>query len=261
MYYSEIRVDPSDPERVYVLGTRLWRSADGGKTFTNDGHGGEVHVDHHALWIDPADGEHMILGNDGGIYVTWDRMESWDHHCHVAIGQFYNVEVGPRDAYFVYGVQDNGSWGGPAMVRNDSGPINDWFRVGGGDGFVVRVDPENPDLVYYESQNGGMGRRDLATGARLAPERQARCARALQLEHAVPAGSHNSGIHYSAGNRAFRSIKRGESSRHLGRPRPPRRLGGPGGVSLRSGRAVGRHGRRRPLAHRGRGRHLARPGA
>ena len=219
MYYSEIRVDPSDPERVYVLGTRLWRSADGGKTFTNDGHGGEVHVDHHALWIDPADGEHMILGNDGGIYVTWDRMESWDHHCHVAIGQFYNVEVGPRDAYFVYGgLQDNGSWGGPAMVRNDSGPINsDWFRVGGGDGFVVRVDPENPDLVYYESQNGGMGRRDLATGAsgwlRPSAGRGAR----VRFNWNTPflLSSHNSGIHYSAGNRAFRSIKRGESSRAI----------------------------------------------
>ncbi|MEM9381062.1 MAG: PDZ domain-containing protein, partial [Planctomycetota bacterium] len=77
MYYSEIRVDPSDENYIYVLGTRLHKSSDGGKTFSSDGHGGDVHVDHHAMWVDPTDGRHILLGNDGGLYVTYDRMENW----------------------------------------------------------------------------------------------------------------------------------------------------------------------------------------
>ena len=90
MYYSEIRVDPSDDNHIFVLGTSLYRSKDGGKTFTSDG-GRGIHVDHHAMWVDPRDGRHIILGNDGGLFVTHDRMDKWDHHNHFAIGQFYDV--------------------------------------------------------------------------------------------------------------------------------------------------------------------------
>ena len=168
MYYSQIRVDPTDRKNMYVLGTSLYRSKDGGETFTGDGGSDGIHVDHHALWIDPTDGRRMILGNDGGIHVTNDRMENWDHHNHVAIGQFYHVGLDTRDDYHVFGgMQDNGSWGGPAHVTNDSGPVNtDWYRVGGGDGFVTLVDPNDSDQIYYESQNGGMGSINLRTGAR-----------------------------------------------------------------------------------------------
>lgn len=219
MYYSEVRVDPSDQEKVYVLGTRLWRSTDGGKTFKNDGHGNSVHVDHHALWIDPSDGNHMILGNDGGIYVTWDRMENWDHHNYVAIAQFYNVEVGPRDNYRVYGgLQDNGTWGGPAQVSNGPGPVNsDWISIGGGDGFVVRVDPENPDLVYYESQNGGMGRRDLVTGesGSIRPSGGGKVRTRFNWNTPFILSPHNSAIHTSAGSRVFRSVSRGSKSKSI----------------------------------------------
>ena len=219
MYYSEIRVDPSDNNHVYVLGTSLYRSKDGGKTFTSDGANGSVHVDHHALWIDPSDGRHMILGNDGGIYVTWDRMERWDHHNHVAIGQFYNVAVGPRDDYWVYGgLQDNGSWGGPSR-SGDGGPINsDWIRVGGGDGFVCRVDANDPDVVYYESQNGGMGRRNLRTGeGGSARPRGERDGPSYRFNWNTPfiLSNHNSRIHYSAGNYVFRSLDRGNRGRRI----------------------------------------------
>ena len=168
MYYSQIRIDPVDMNNMYVLGTSLYRSKDAGETFTGDGGGRDVHVDHHALWIDPDDSRHMILGNDGGIYVTYDRMDNWDHHNHIAIGQFYHAGVGSRLDYRVYGgLQDNGSWGGPVRASNDSGTINsDWFRVGGGDGFITVADPDDPDLIYFESQNGGMGRIHLETGDR-----------------------------------------------------------------------------------------------
>lgn len=214
MYYSEIRVDPSDENYIYVLGTRLHRSSDGGETFTSDGHDGSVHVDHHALWIDPADGRRMILGNDGGIYVTEDRMEHWDHHNKLALGQFYNVTVGPRMHYNVYGgLQDNGSWGGPSRTADSGATNDDWFRVGGGDGFRCLVDPNNPDLVYYESQNGGLGRRDFSSGQGnyLKPRAPRRSKIRYRFNWNTPflLSNFNSGIYYSAGNHVFRSVRGG----------------------------------------------------
>ena len=219
MYYSEIRVDPSDDQLVYVLGTSLYKSNDGGATFTSDGHDSSVHVDHHALWIDPRDGRHILLGNDGGIYVTWDRMARWDHHNHVAIGQFYNVTCDTQRDYRVYGgLQDNGSWGGPSVVRNDDGPTNqDWFRIGGGDGFVCRVDAEDPDQLYYESQNGGMGRRHLRTGEGgfVRPRGERDVEYRFNWNTPFLLSAHNSRIHYSAGNYVFRSLDRGNSARRI----------------------------------------------
>ncbi|MFT5289901.1 MAG: photosystem II stability/assembly factor-like uncharacterized protein [Planctomycetota bacterium] len=218
MYYSQIRVDPSDEMNIYVLGTLLYRSSDGGKTFTSDGAGREVHVDHHSLWIDPSNGKHIILGNDGGLYVTWDRMETWDHHNHMAMGQFYAVETDVREDYRVYGgLQDNGTWGAPVGVGG-RGPINsDWFRVGGGDGFVVRVDPTNPDLVYYESQNGGLGRLDLETGAGgyFRPRGERGVSYRFNWRTPFLLSDHNSGIYYAAGNHVFRSLSKGDNLRRI----------------------------------------------
>jgi len=220
MYYSEIRVDPSDESFIYVAGTRLHKSSDGGVTFTNDGHGGDVHVDHHAMWVDPADGRHIILGNDGGVYVTYDRMANWNHHNRMAIGQFYNVTVGPRMNYMVYGgLQDNGSWGGPSRT-NDSGATNDdWFNVGGGDGFRCIVDPGNPDLVYYESQNGGMGRRDFASGegGYLKPRAGRGDDTQYRFNWNTPflLSNFNSEIYYSAGNYVFKSVQKGTGQRRI----------------------------------------------
>lgn len=215
MYYSKVKVDPSDSNYVYVLGTLLYKSNDGGKTFTDDGHGGEVHVDHHALWIDGRDGRHIILGNDGGIYITRDRMESWDHLNHVAIGQFYHVGVGPQADYRAAGgLQDNGTWAGPTMVRNDRGPVNtDWFRVGGGDGFVTTFDPNDPDRIYFESQNGGMGRMHLHTGERgfLRPRAPRGTEYRFNWKTPYILSNYNSRVFYSAGNYVFRSVDRGNN--------------------------------------------------
>lgn len=214
MYYSQIRVDPSDENYIWVLGTSLYKSKDGGETFTGDGHGREVHVDHHSMWIDPKDGRHVILGNDGGIYVTYDRGKNWDHHNHVAIGQFYHVGVAPNADYHVYGgLQDNGSWGGPARVRNDSGSTNnDWYRVGSGDGFLVLVDPKDKDQIYFESQNGAMGRIHLKTGERGFIRPRAPRGTRYRFNWKTPfiLSPHNSQIHYSAGNHVFRSVYKGD---------------------------------------------------
>jgi len=213
MYYSQIRVDPSDNNHIWVLGTELYRSKDGGTTFTNDGHGDDVHVDHHAMWIDSRDGRHVILGNDGGIYVTYARGQSWDHHNHVAIGQFYHVGIATNRDYYVYGgLQDNGSWGGPSVVRNGSGPVNtDWINVGSGDGFVCLVDPTDPDQLYTESQNGAMGRRNLRTGEQGFIRPRAAQGKEYRFNWKTPfiLSHHNPEIYYAAGNYVFRSVKKG----------------------------------------------------
>ena len=219
MYYSQIRVDPSDDQRLYILGTSLWRSEDGGATFTSDGADRSVHVDHHALWIDPADGRHMILGNDGGIYITHDRMAQWDHHNHVAIGQFYHVTVDNRPLYNAYGgLQDNGSWGAPNRTRERSGTTNShWLSIGGGDGFVCRTDPNDPDQVYSESQGGAMGWRNLRTGegGGARPRSQRGVRYRFNWETPFLLSNHNSRIFYAAGSYVFRSLDRGNDLRAI----------------------------------------------
>jgi photosystem II stability/assembly factor-like uncharacterized protein len=212
MYYSQIRVDPVDENNIYVLGTSLYKSSDGGVTFTGDGHGNEVHVDHHAMWIDPRDSRHIILGNDGGVYVTHDRMQTWDHHNHFAIGQFYHVGVDATPDYKIYGgLQDNGSWGGPRRSRYGSTINSDWFRIGGGDGFICLVDPEDPDQLYAESQNGAMSRFNLRTGERGSIRPQPPQGVRYRFNWKTPfiLSPHNSRIHFSAGNYVFRSYNRG----------------------------------------------------
>ncbi|MFG0330615.1 MAG: PDZ domain-containing protein [Phycisphaerales bacterium] len=219
MYFSRVAVDPSDDQHLYVLGISLYRSKDGGETFTPDGHGPEVHVDHHALWINPNDGRHMILGNDGGIYVTHDRMETWEHLNRVAIGQFYHITVSPDRDYRVYGgLQDNGSWGGPNMSRINGGPINeDWIRIGGGDGFICRVDREDPNQIYFESQNGFMGRYNFETGERGFIRPRPERGQEYRFNWRTPfiLSNHNSRIYYTAGNHVFRSLDKGESLRAI----------------------------------------------
>jgi photosystem II stability/assembly factor-like uncharacterized protein len=219
MYYSQIRVDPSDDQRIYVLGTSFWKSEDGGETFEGGRFGPGVHVDHHSMWIDPADGRHMILGNDGGIYVSHDRTETWDHHNQMAIGQFYHVTTDFAELYSVYGgLQDNGSWGGPNRTRERSGTVNsDWFNVGGGDGFVCRVDPEDNDVVFTESQGGFMGWRNLRTGERGSARPSSERGKSYRFNWETPflLSKHNSRVFYAAGNYVFRSLNRGEGLRSI----------------------------------------------
>ncbi len=219
MYFSQVRVDPSDEKYLYVLGVALYRSADGGKTFTPNGNRG-VHPDQHALWIDPKDGRHMIVGCDGGFYATYDRMEHWDFLNQMAIGQFYHVALDNRRPYHVYGgLQDNGSWGGPSRSLHASGLINeDWIEVGGGDGFVCGVDPTDPDQVYFESQDGNVRRRNLRTGESggirpAAPEGKP----AYRFNWNTPfiLSHHNPSIIYTGGNYVFRSYKKGADPRAI----------------------------------------------
>ena len=213
-YYSQIRVDPVDQNYLYVLGIAFHASDDGGLSFRmRTGQG--VHPDHHALWVNPQDPEHLILCNDGGLYVTLDRAASWDHVDTLPIGQFYNVAVDLRQPYRVYGgLQDNGSWSGPSASRTGSGTTNsDWIKIGGGDGFHCAVDQDNPNIVYSESQNGMITRLDLSTGEQSRISRPDRRAGATRFNWNTPflLSPHNSSILYFAGNRVIRSLDRGES--------------------------------------------------
>jgi len=167
MYYSQIRIDPNNPERVYVLGGQLAVSEDGGKTFRNDGAPG-IHVDHHALWIDPNDSDHVILGSDGGLSRSYDRGVTWKKHDNMAIGQFYQIGVDMRDPYYVCGgLQDNSSWCGPSRTTNTYGIRNtDWYDIWGGDGFFSLPDPNDYTIVFTESQGGNLGRYNVVTGER-----------------------------------------------------------------------------------------------
>ncbi|MFN3190910.1 MAG: PDZ domain-containing protein [Aureliella sp.] len=213
MYFSVVRVDPNDDQRVYLLGVSQYQSDNGGQTFTSD-FGRGVHSDSHDLWIDPADGRHMVIGSDGGYYVTHDRGNNWDHINTAALGQFYHVTIAPTKPYSVYGgLQDNGSWGGPGVGLSGSVINEDWISVGGGDGFVCRVDPEDPDVIYSESQNGSIRRRNLRTGAGASIRPRPARGQEFRFNWNTPfiLSHHNSKVFYSAGNYVFRSLDRGDN--------------------------------------------------
>jgi photosystem II stability/assembly factor-like uncharacterized protein len=196
---------------LYVLGVAQHQSKDGGSIFTED-FGRRVHADGHDLWIDPSDGRHMIIGCDGGVYVTHDRGVTWDHINTAAIGQFYHVAISPKQPYWVAGgLQDNGSWAGPAISRSGGAVNEDWVNLNGGDGFVCRVDPNDPDLFYAESQNGVIVRRNLRTGERgsIRPARVEGLNYRFNWNTPFILSSHNSKIFYTAGNYVFRSLDRG----------------------------------------------------
>src|SRR5262249_28772997 len=154
----------TDDRRVYVLGVSFHVSGDGGRKFVTGKKG--AHPDHHALWVNPKDPDHLVLGNDGGLYFSRSRGKSWQPVRNLPLGQFYAAAVDMRKPYRVYGgLQDNGSWGGPTATDRDDGiTLADWKRVGGADGFYCQVDPTDPNIVYWESQYGIPRRLDLRTG-------------------------------------------------------------------------------------------------
>lgn len=218
MYFSVVRFDPTDDNTLYVLGdtpTPVNRSTDGGKTFTNLASARGVHADAHALWVNPKSGKHLIVGCDGGFYATYDKGATWDHLNTQALGQFYHVAVDNRRPYRVYGgLQDNGSWGGPSHTLRRYGPINeDWGYVNGGDGFVCRVDPTDPDLVYAESQGGAMNRRNFRTGeSKMIRPAQVQGLDRYRFNWNTPflLSHHNPSIFYCGAQYVFRSVKKGD---------------------------------------------------
>jgi photosystem II stability/assembly factor-like uncharacterized protein len=165
-YYNEFFVDPIRTDTVWAMSTQLERSTDGGRTWgtfpTPD-----VHVDHHSLWLNPNDRNHIVLGNDGGLYESYDEGKVWRHFANLPISQFYRVSVDNMAPFYNVcgGTQDNGSMCSPHRTQNQAGiRTSDVYRTGGGDGFTTRSDPEDPYFTYATSQNGNVQRLDLRTG-------------------------------------------------------------------------------------------------
>lgn len=215
-YYGQIVCDPGDPDRVFVPMTRLYVSDDGGRTLRDDFARGGVHADHHTLWIDPAKTDHMLLGNDGGIYITRDAGKTWDFQDHLSIAQFYTVAVDMQEPwYYVYGgTQDNSSWGGPSGTRSSDGIVNaDWYLTVGGDGFYAQIDPTDPTIVYSESQYGSLVRFDTRTGERRSIQPQPPEGQKYRWNWSAPVliSPHDPATIYFAANVLFKSTNRGEA--------------------------------------------------
>lgn len=162
-YYSGVWVSPDDPDFIYW--SSLFFSRDGGRTVGNPAQG--VHVDYHALWWDPTNPDHFILGNDGGIAITWDRGGNFEFPNRIPMGQFYAVSYNMDTPYRVCGgLQDNYTWCGPSARAGGSIDNHMWYSIGGGDGFYAPQDPTNPDIVFGESQQGRIYWRNTRTGER-----------------------------------------------------------------------------------------------
>ena len=168
-YYNEIIVDAHDPETIWSPQTLMYVSKDGGKNWAPVGweQSTGMHVDHHDIVFDPADTKHLIVGNDGGLYESYDGGRTFRHFTNLPLSQFYRIAVdNARPFYHVCGgTQDNGTHCGPSRTVNRVGiRTSDWFVTGGGDGFQPRMDPDDPTIFYAMSQGGNLSRLDLRTG-------------------------------------------------------------------------------------------------
>ncbi len=215
-YYNELIADPVDADCFYALDTRLHMSVDGGKTMKSMPGRGK-HVDNHALWIDPKNTKHLLIGCDGGIYETWDHAANWHYKPNLPVTQFYKLALDNAAPFYnVYGgTQDNNTLGGPIATIRSEGILNeDWFVTVGGDGFEPAVDPTDPNIVYSQWQYGGLVRHDRKSGESLdikpkeAPgEDPAR----WNWDSALLISPHDHKRIYYCSQRVYRSDDRGES--------------------------------------------------
>ncbi|HEU5182003.1 MAG TPA: glycosyl hydrolase [Candidatus Polarisedimenticolia bacterium] len=217
-YYMEIVADPKNPDRLYAMDTYMQVTEDGGKSFHKVGEKYK-HVDNHSLWIDPDDTDHLIAGCDGGLYVSFDRGATWEFKSNLPVTQFYRVTLdNSLPFYLIYGgTQDNQTLGGPSRSLTAHGIVNsDWFVTVGGDGFWSQVDPSDPNLVYSESQYGGLVRFDRKSGEQLDIQPQpAPGEEPLRWNWDSPLilSPHDPKRLYFASQRLYRSDDRGDSWR------------------------------------------------
>ncbi|MGH9474257.1 MAG: WD40/YVTN/BNR-like repeat-containing protein, partial [Terriglobales bacterium] len=241
IYFSQVRIDPNNPDHVLVASVRLYLSTDGARSFrpidTSE------HDDKHAIWWDPRNSNHLLIGTDGGAYTTWDMGHTWIWYPNLPVGLFYHVGFDNAEPYNVCGgMQDNYDWCGPSAVRTTGGISNDrWQTIQGGDGFVAIMDPTDNRTVYSETQDGATMRHDRVTGEsksiRPSPQNVVNAGvgePGCDKPAAAPAGGrggnaapcapyrfnwdtpmvfspHSAGVLYIAGNHVFRSTDRGDS--------------------------------------------------
>lgn len=228
-YFTDIYASPDNDDEVYALGVRIARSRDGGKTF--DYLGGDIthinpsvaqglHLDHCELWINPQNSSHLILANDGGVYCSYDKGETWLHYNNIPTGEFYDITLDSQSPYNIYGgVQDN------ATVYGQANEFNQAFRDSwqylwidpwnGGDGCITQVDPEDANIVYYSAQNGSVRRLNRETGKSISvkPKLEEQVEGKLSFNFITPyfISSHDAKTLYHAGNYVFKSTDRGDN--------------------------------------------------
>ncbi len=215
-WYGQVRVDPNNDQVVYVLNTPLQRSADGGETWGKRGVENiarNVHVDHHVVWIDPENSDHIILGNDGGLAVTYDWGKTWDVYENIPGAQFYAIGVDMDEPYHIYGgTQDTGSMKIPSNSVYGEITREDWASVGGGDGMYNQVDPNDSRWLYNDYQLGAIQRFDqkLGRGTSIRPRRESG-EKPYRFNWTAPIhiSPHNSRIIYLGAEVLLRSINRG----------------------------------------------------
>jgi photosystem II stability/assembly factor-like uncharacterized protein len=215
-YYQEIVCDPVDVNRIFITDVYYKVSDDGGKTVSNLGEINK-HIDNHAIWIDPNDTDHLMVGCDGGVYETWDFAKSWDFKSNLPITQFYKVAT--DNAYPFYsvhgGTQDNLSLGGPSRTTSANGIVNsDWYVTSIGDGFETQVDQSNPDIIYAQSQYGGLVRFDKKSGEYYGikpSEGEHEAAYRWNWDAPLLISQHDNARLYFGANKVFRTDDRGNS--------------------------------------------------
>jgi photosystem II stability/assembly factor-like uncharacterized protein len=219
MYFSQIRIDPNNDQRIYVLGVSLHVSDDGGKTFRGDG-ARNIHVDFHAAWINPTNSDHVMIGGDGGVGISYDKSKNYVWLRNLPVSQFYHISYDNSVPFNVCGgLQDNNTWCGPSAVRSAAGiGLDEWFVINGGDGFVGLLDPTNPRILYAESQDGRMVRVDRVTNERkpIRPEPteqevEAKKPYRWNWDTPMSLSPHNPATIFVAANRLFKSTDRGNS--------------------------------------------------
>lgn len=227
--FCDIKVSPDDENEIFILGVTLQHSTDGGKTFTpNEGNQVHIvpniskflHLDQHDLWIDPLNPNRILLGNDGGAFISYDKGKNWMHHNTMPIGMFYKISVDMEDPYNIYGgTQDDSHVYGPSDQNLAFNSGEKWKYVwldrwSGGDGLHIMPDVNDPNTVYYSSQNGALRRKNMTLNENVfvRPKREF-CEPSLRHDWSTPfyvSSTEENTIYYGA-NRLFKSTDRGDS--------------------------------------------------
>ncbi|GAB5464975.1 MAG: hypothetical protein Kapaf2KO_04110 [Candidatus Kapaibacteriales bacterium] len=214
-YYQEIFTDPNNDNRIYCMDTYSAVSEDGGKNWDriNSSH---KHVDDHALWIDPDNSSHLIIGNDGGVYESFDMGNNWRHFENIPTVQFYKIGLdNDLPFYNVYGgTQDNNTLGGPSQTKNAHGILNQhWNYIRSGDGFKPVVDPTDPNTIYAQAQYASIGRVNRENKESMGITPQAQLGEELKWNWSSPIiiSPHNNSTLYYAANKVFKSTDKGNT--------------------------------------------------
>ncbi len=226
--FCKVRVSPDNENEIYILGNKLLRSADGGKSFNEilgtlvhlQPHLSPVlHLDHHELWIDPENPNKLLLGNDGGFHISWDRGNSWMHYNNMPIAECYAVTLDMADPFNIYiGTQDDAALFGPSDFVLKDDVLDPWTQVytdqwGGGDSYFTFVDPKDPNTIYYEHQFGDLVRKDmLSKKIQWIKPKKGPDGKDLKTNWMTPffISKYNSNTLYYAGNYVFKSTNRGD---------------------------------------------------